>query len=270
MNNQVLRKLEENNKKIENKLISMHRECINKIQTAALAASQHSKIFPQFKNKHKGKDCVLVATGPTLNYYEPIKNAIHIGVNSAYKKESINLDYWFAIDFNPIKDYTHELKSIKSIKFFGQSYQTFPCNYYTSYFGHIPDSIIFSDNKSYKFYFDQCNFSSLNIDIETQLLPDLGSSIFQAAYFALYTGVKRIYLVGCDCSNKGHWNDTQQNRSNLLNILPLNWKKFKEFTEKFYPDVEIISINPIGLKGIFKEIYTKSFTENNTEIKSKI
>ena len=28
----------------------------------------------------------------------------------------------------------------------------------------------------------------------------------------------------------------------------------KEFIEKFYPDVEIVSVNPVGLKGWFKDI----------------
>ena len=90
------------------------------------------------------------------------------------------------------------------------------------------------------------------------MLPDLGSSIFSAAYFALYTGVKKIYLVGCDCSNQGHWDDTEQT-GNCMNILPRNWNTFKEFVKTFYPDVEIISINPVGLTGLFDETYTQSY-----------
>lgn len=31
------------------------------------------------------------------------------------------------------------------------------------------------------------------------------------------------------------------------------YKQFKQFSNKYYPDVEIISINPVGLKVIFKE-----------------
>ena len=42
------------------------------------------------------------------------------------------------------------------------------------------------------------------------------------------------------------------------NFLPVNtiieaYKKFKQFAQKYYPDVEIISINPVGLKGLFKD-----------------
>ena len=32
------------------------------------------------------------------------------------------------------------------------------------------------------------------------------------------------------------------------------YKKFKAFAHKYYPDIEIISINPVGLKGLFKDV----------------
>ena len=31
----------------------------------------------------------------------------------------------------------------------------------------------------------------------------------------------------------------------------------KEFAETYYPDTEIISINPVGLKGVFKDEFTE-------------
>jgi hypothetical protein len=34
------------------------------------------------------------------------------------------------------------------------------------------------------------------------------------------------------------------------------WNEFKKFASIYYPKTEIISINPIGLKGLFKDIYT--------------
>ena len=29
------------------------------------------------------------------------------------------------------------------------------------------------------------------------------------------------------------------------------YEKMKEFIERFYPETEVISINPVGLKGLF-------------------
>ena len=38
------------------------------------------------------------------------------------------------------------------------------------------------------------------------------------------------------------------------NVISL-WYQLKKFARVFYPDTEIISINPVGLKGIFKDEY---------------
>jgi len=40
----------------------------------------HSKVFPKYKNINKDNTVVLIATGPSLNQYKPIKNAVYVGV----------------------------------------------------------------------------------------------------------------------------------------------------------------------------------------------
>ena len=34
------------------------------------------------------------------------------------------------------------------------------------------------------------------------------------------------------------------------------WKELKRFAEVYYPTTEIISVNPVGLRGMFKDLYT--------------
>ena len=76
--------------------------------------------------------------------------------------------------------------------------------------------------------------------------------------FALWTNPKKIYLVGCDCSG-GYFDDLKFkiSRGKLIK----SWKKVGRFAKLNYPDTEIISVNPIGLKGLFKDVYTKDFAE---------
>jgi len=51
---------------------------------------------------------------------------------------------------------------------------------------------------------------------------------------------------------------TFKNNNSLNTGLNLSWKFFKEIAKKYCPDTEIISINPVGLKGLFhKDIYTR-------------
>jgi hypothetical protein len=69
--------------------------------------------------------------------------------------------------------------------------------------------------------------------------------------FILYTHPEQIFLLGCDCSLNGHFYDQKQS----LEVGPVieNWKRLKRFAQTYYPDTRIISVNPIGLKGVFEE-----------------
>ena len=49
----------------------------------------------------------------------------------------------------------------------------------------------------------------------------------------------------------------------LINIA---WPNLKTFAQRHYPETQIIAVNPIGLKGIFREVYTKSYLQKHPEI----
>ena len=236
---------------------------------------QHSKIFPQFKNTNIGKTGVLVATGPTLLHYNKIKSAKHFCVNTAYTK--IKPDYWFAIDGQNLINYFDDLKNTNFIKFFAQVCTLESMHPYISddreTLYNIPDCIIESCKNSYKYYIDHPNMS-VNRDIETQALPDLGSCVFSAMKFAIYTGIKKLYVVGCDCAANGYFNgETQKicwHTGEVERKLFAGWHSFKKHVQSFHPDVEIISINPVGLRGMFKDVYTQSYLDANPELKEEL
>ena len=91
-------------------------------------------------------------------------------------------------------------------------------------------------------------------DIANEPLGDSYSIVFPAMQFILWTNPKRIYIVGCDCNTSGHFN-LQKNNLNTEKVID-GWIKMKEFARIHYPDTEIISVNPKGLKGLFKDITT--------------
>lgn len=106
----------------------------------------------------------------------------------------------------------------------------------------------------------------IHYDIEHYPLMDFGSVAFGAFHFALYTGAQKILLVGIDNKLSGYF--TKEHRQDFLmteNILR-GWRKVKTFCDIYYPNVEIISVNPVGLKGIFKDVYTNSYLNNHPEI----
>ncbi len=231
------------------------------IQTNLSTMMLHQQTFPPFKCKHKGQDIVIIASGVSAADYEPIKNAIHIGVNRSFKLNKADLDYIFLQDYSgKTPEYIEELNEYNKkscIKFYGltMEYKYEPNR-------TIPETHAIKAN-ALRYRTDWANITNFKnefaYDISTMPLGCFGSVVFPALQFALYTYPKRIYLVGCDCTNSGYAYD--KNYKNFLNteLIISAYKKFKEFAHKYYPDVEIISINPVGLKGIFKDEYQNSF-----------
>ena len=215
----------------------------------------HDKTFSQFMGIHKGRDIVIVATGPSLQKYKPIPDAIHIGVNTAYKASSITFDYFFVQDYSGKSIQTVEdIKNTPFIKFFGKYMEC-------SDFEQLAEGIEIPEQKALeagamRYYLDWPMGSPIHRDIRYAPLMHYYSVVFPAIQFALYCNPGKIYLVGCDCSQKGHFNGDKQDCLPVEGLLQ-GYNELKKFAEKHYPETEIISINPVGLKGYFKDIYTE-------------
>lgn len=228
----------------------------------------HHDTFLPYKGIHCGQEIVIVGTGPTLQYYAPIKDAIHIGVNGAYHSENFDLDYIFVQDFDGEgKDgvfYIEELKQLSCKKFVGQyikrvaNTKMIAPQYVANYIGakiyYVQD--YYPGRIGYRF----------PLNIEFYPIVDNFSTIFAAIQFALYTYPKKIYIVGCDCSYLlGQHFDGSTSAPMHFDTVFKNWKLMRDHISTFFPDIEVVSVNPIGLKGLFEDIYTTSYLENNKE-----
>lgn len=218
----------------------------------------HMQTFPKFKAIHQGKDIVLVASGVTASKYVPhIKDAIHIGVNRSFQigNYAIPMDYIFIQDYSgKTKEYIEDLDNYrrdKCQKFYGL----------TTEYSYEPERTIPETHaikaKALRYRTDwicQEGFQpAFAYDISTQPLGCFGSIVFPALQFALWTCPRKIYLVGCDCTTAGYAYDPKDTNFLKPDRIIEAYKKFKQFKNKYYPDIEIISINPVGLKGIFRE-----------------
>lgn len=219
----------------------------------------HTQTFLKYKNINEGKDVVLLATGPSLNNFKPIKNAVYIGVNKAYSYDKVKLDYLFVQDYEGAKYYIDEISKYKKqnpeLKLFYGITGYVPNDPWL-----IPESVALK-HKAERYYNlyrpeEKVWGEDFTYDILNNPLKCFGSVSFAVMQFILWTNPKRIYLVGCDNSLKGYAQGIL-NEANKLNISRglEGWIKLKKFAQKFYPDTEIISIHPDGLKGIFKDEY---------------
>lgn len=224
----------------------------------------HSDTFKQYKNINSGKDVVIMASGPSVNNFIPIKNAIYIAVNRSFKRKNIKFNYLFMEDYHAVKDYIDEAKDYDCVKFYGivnhvaiENYRLNPIDDWL-----IPESVSI-EHHAKRFYSEApwlANGIKSVVPFAYNLLAEplycYGSIMFPAIQFALWTNPKRIYIVGMDNTDSGYFDGNKQKMSISSEFIKENILKLKKFANTYYPKTEIISVNPVGLKGIFKDIYT--------------
>lgn len=252
-NKMILEEIESLNnsqENLQNKISQIQNNQLNYILTCLSASNQHQKVFPKYKNINQNNDVVLIATGPSLNNFNKIDDAIYVGVNKAFQYNKVKFDYLFLQDYSGItKTYIEDFCNYNAKKFIGYipDYveNAIPCI--------IPEKYSFYPNVERYYNIHPTIKKSFTFDIATLPLGDAYSIVFSAMQFILWTNPKRIYLVGCDCSTNGQFYQSTNNLA-VKEVID-GWKRMKNFAKIYYPDTEIISINPVGLKGIFKDIY---------------
>lgn len=238
---------------------------MNYVNAVNVAASMCNKeCFASIKNCNEGKKVVLCGAGPTLEKYVPVAGAMHIALNRAILNKNVKYDWFIADDWEGVNFFKEELLSYDCKKFFGHQIGG-------SYERQIPESFRIACNAS-RYYTDSylvgSGYNSKFVcDIDKMAIGNMPNIALSAIQIVLFTHPSCIYLAGCDAS-QGHF-ISQKNLDKYMlekeekdtkmaissDKVLQKWCELKEFANCFYPDVEIVSINPVGLKGIFKDKY---------------
>lgn len=230
------------------------------VQRSLATAKLHAETFKGFRGAFRGKDVVVVGAGPSVNDFKLLPDCIYIGLNRACALEKIPFNYLFVMDKVGIASYLKEFAARKCMKFVGDAGVGKASQISETFFESLGDL-------ARRYRTDsgcvESNYSHFAVDLETQALGNFNSVAMQAMQFALYGRPRRIYLVGMDCSTQGHFDAGkgvkeegyyQSGRQIWATGAAADWKKCKDFAEAYYPDTEIISVNPVGLKGLFKDV----------------
>lgn len=232
--------------------------------------AQHSRVLPPYKDIYQGKSIVICGSGPTLNFYRQIPNAVHIGLNRSFECDCLKLDYIFSWDFgNMQKDdpsFWEKLKSYKAKKIVGLFLNDDAPHLSQTRIKEL-DALALYSSARHGILHNRWEMK-IHRDIEVYPLMDFCSVAFGAFHFALYTNPSKIFLVGIDNSLNGYFTSAHQQRFLEVDLIKNGWLKVKRFISIHYPDTEVISINPVGLKGIFKDVYTREYVEKHPEISS--
>lgn len=235
---------------------------LRKVARLQSIAILHQQTFSKFKGCNKWKNVAIVGAGPSLDKFIPIDNCLYVGLNSAVLFSKIKYDYLFTIDKAGLVKSLDQFCNYDCIKFVGDQ------NLGPKW--QISESVVAKmkgDVLRYKTDIGLFSNSGLALDIDSQPLGNFNTVSLQALQFVLYTNPAKIYLVGIDCSNLGHFgnhdsiSECQSNLSSRgedLNIWARQtmdaWCSAKDFVDQYYPDTEIISVNPVGLRGLFKDL----------------
>lgn len=224
-------------------------------------------IFYRYRNAFKNQEAVIMGNGPSLNTYKIIHNCIHIGCNRCIYLDKLICDFYFYNEWprSTIKHKNDVLNYKAKIE---------------KFFGAFPDKRDFGSNMEHAkagraalFDMDGPEFLGISKktfekDIDIYRVSDYGTStVFVMMQFALFCGFKKIYIVGCDIENMianntadryfYHNKDLPNPIYDHIRITKLykKWIDMKNFAQEYYDNTQIISINPVKLKGLFEDIY---------------
>lgn len=255
---------------LKKQIMDSERRIINRMayinQRLITAVVWNKKAFSSYKGVFRGKTVVLMGAGPTVNYFEPIKDAIYVGCNRAFLFDKINFDFLFSIDKAGIEKWYDDFFNYHKdtcVKFIGD--QNLGIDF------QIPENKIPLENV-YRYVTsagigESARFS---LDIATSPLHNAATVTLQALQFILYTQPSKVYIVGVDCTaglkqyfkseGKEYDNSKRGEDARALDAKNIKlYRNIKNFADTYYPDTEIISINPVGLKGLFKDEFTNDF-----------
>lgn len=265
-------KLTNLNDSLNNKMDITKKQIDTDISTYVKAAIVQQKTFTRFKDYCKNKKIVICAAGPSLNAYKPIEGAIHIALNRSILFNKVHFDFLFVQDFAGIKMVMNEILNYKDCTMLFA--QPFPenCGHWLQNTPAIPESFA-RDCGALRFYLNNhiCGgyYNSPFVkDIDIEPLAGHAAVGLSVLQFALYMNPTDIYLVGYDLcgSHFTHKNQTETEIIQDKQYLDEFWKnesenqkkkfiEFKNFKNRFYPNIKIHSINPVGLKGMFDDIF---------------
>lgn len=199
--------------------------------------STYNQALTPFCNKHLGETAIILGNGPTAKKYNGQIEGVHIGMKASLRRLShIEQPYYFFGDYNDntYDDITY-LKCYNGIKF----------------------ALCMVDNQEDKALIPlrkvrKMNAIPLELSMDRHFIKAIDkyclykkATIICACQFAFWAGFKNIYIVGADCDRP----------SKVDEARIYVFKLMAEFAKKEYPEVNVYSVNPVKLKGLFNDVY---------------
>jgi len=218
-------------------------------------------LFRLFRGVLSGRDAYLFGSGPSINRLKRVSkppDAVFIGTKGIFHHRSIrsSLDFYFFGDRydrpgDPYsirqQDYLDDLRRDRSVV------KLASCTRQGQYLvpHGIYDAEVTSLVRDHRVVpFDTVNgFEIHETDIEASPLPAI-AIIFPAVVFAIHCGARKLFLVGCDCTEKEHFYGRVHEPGLPVEVLI---EQFEKIANLFGVDIAVV--NPVALK-LFEAVHT--------------
>lgn len=246
--------------KIDNSLICIYNLISDLKYTFSPSTGALIKGNKQYKDRHKGGRCFILATGPSLGnipsrYIAEIQSSVVFGVNSFYKMQSLNglIPHYYALFDNnyfgvsssafeeiynkysvdpPI--FITDIRAINSVQFLQSAVRVIPV-----YAKNYPLRVM---------RYDLASNASITMNVV--------SSCIQTA---IYMGFKEIFLLGldytyfCNPTNLHCYDDSEERRVLPKYNLAFYLKYYHLTTEFHYRIAELARLKDIRIVNLCKE-----------------
>lgn len=211
----------------------------------------------QFKNKHYGERCFIIATGPSLTFNDLnlLENEITFGMNSITK---IFSDTDWRPTYYGIQDrQVYEKMEPSILENYKNSNNVFVADQLEYYF-NIPDNfIVFPYNGNYHIFGRRYeDYSAKFSDNAYEVVYDGYSITYSLIQIAVYMGFSEIYLLGCDCNypkgQKNHFVESgfvDKNAASNPARMNVGYQKAKEYADAH--NIKIINCTRGGMLEVF-------------------
>lgn len=217
----------------------------------------NSKIL-QFKNKHKGKRCFIIATGPSLRKSDLDLLLSHkelcFGVNRIFNMHETKWkpDYYMALDDKFILEYEDQIKSYDvENKFIEMNFHNIEAR--SIYPIHVVTNSIFDDLPEFSEKMEWGVYGATTVT-------------YGCIQMAVYMGFKEIYLLGVDCNylanSKNNYffeESKEDNMNHQEDKMVMAYRAAKEYADRH--GIKIYNATRGGMLEVFERVKFDSLFE---------
>lgn len=233
---------------------------------AHVVASIHSRVFPPLRNALCGRQLALAGSGPSLLQAPAMDGCLTAACNQSYTFFGASgPDYYFATDYRARGYIENALRTLPADCGIFLGYNV---SYAANPTLEIP-LILGEDPRVSNF----CDYYSLAPRMELELYPVFHcyTVLHSMLHIALYMNPDVIYLLGCDSVPNGYFDgrDATAQKSGAMHVneIKYGYVQLRNLQRHQRSRTRIVSVNPIGLRGFFEDVYTPQFLALHPEIK---